>query len=523
MTHGKATRSTETPETPAPREFEELLPEVFRQMAEHAPIAISITDLRANILYANRAFSSTTGYSRAEVIGKNESMLSNGTTPRLVYQALWSRLAQKKPWSGVLVNRRKDGSLYLAELTVAPVLDEHGEVSHYLGMHRDSSDLHELEQRVSNQRLMIEAVVNAAPAAMVVLDHEQRVALSNPSFCRLARELAADGSSEGLVDLLRENLAVPFAALESQGKAFSGKEISFDLGGRSPRWLSCHGMAIHVEDERAQVFFAPGEERYLLLTLNDISELRQKQQDSHLNALKALLAEEELLAGMRETFSGAIHRLQGPVNLISAALRMLERRLGDQAGSDPVLAAMREASAAGMEALDSLSGAMPVRPAESKMPVNVNQLIREVITLSTDRLLAQGIVVDWKPALRLPWVMGVESRLRSMIKQLVDNAIEAMSQSQVSRRELFISTGVENQQVVRMEISDSGPGIPAGLELKVFEPFFSTKPPYKAGHGMGLSMVQEIVTEHAGTVYIDTTYHDGCRVVVELPFSAAGN
>jgi len=520
MTQGKATCSNDTPAIPAASA--DLLPEVFRQMAEHAPIAISITDLKANILYANHAFSSTTGYSREEAIGKNESLLSNGTTPRLVYQALWSRLAQKKPWSGVLVNRRKDDSLYLAELTVAPVLDEHGETIYYLGMHRDSSDLHELEQRVSNQRLMIEAVVNAAPAAMVVLDRDNRVVLSNPSFTRLARELVADGSGAGLVALLRENLALPFAALESQGRAFSGKEIPLDLGGYAPRWLSCHGLAIHVEDERAQEFFAPGEERYLLLTVNDISELRQKQQDSRLNALKALMAEEELLDGMRETFNGAIHRLQGPVNLISAALRMLERRLGEQAGNDPVLSAMREASAAGMEALDSLSGAMPLRRLEAKMPVNVNQLIREVISLCTDDLLAQGIVVDWQPALRLPWVMGAESRLRSMIKQLIVNAIEAIGQSQVSRRELFISTRVEQQQVVRMEISDSGPGIPAERVLKVFEPFFSTKPPHSAGHGMGLSMVQEIVNEHAGTVHIDTAYRDGCRVVVELPFTTAG-
>ncbi len=520
MTQGKPSRRSDAPAQPAAGA--ELLPEVFRQMAEHAPIAISITDLKANILYANRAFSTTTGYALAEVIGKNESMLSNGTTPRLVYQALWSRLAQKKPWSGVLVNRRKDGSLYLAELTVAPVFDEHGETLYYLGMHRDTSDLHELEQRVSNQRLMIEAVVGAAPAAMVVLDRDNRVVLSNPSFARLARELTEGGSGDSLVALVRENLAVPFAALEGEGRAFSGKEIPLDLGGHAPRWLSCHGMAIHVEDERAQVFFAPGAERYLLLTLNDISELRQKQQDSRLNALKALMAEEELLDGMRETFNGAIHRLQGPVNLISAALRMLERRLGEQAGNDPVLSAMREASIAGQEALDSLSGAMPVRRAEAKMPVNVNQLIREVISLCTDELLAQGIVVDWQPALRLPWVMGAESRLRSVIKQLVMNAIEAVAHSQVSRRELFISTRVENQQVVRMEIVDSGPGIPAELALKVFEPFFSTKPPHAAGHGMGLAMVQEIVSEHAGTVHIDTSYRDGCRVVVELPFSAAG-
>ncbi len=136
------------------------------------------------------------------------------------------------------------------------------------------------------------------------------------------------------------------------------------------------------------------------------------------------MAEEELLDGMRETFNGAIHRLQGPVNLISAALHMLERRLGDKADGDPVLSAMREASQAGMDALESLSGSIPLRQTGNCVPVNVNQLIREVVSLMTDQLLAQGIVVDWQPALRLPWVMGSEGRLRSMIKQLLENAIE---------------------------------------------------------------------------------------------------
>lgn len=499
---------------------DELLPEVFRQTVEHAPIAISITDLKANILYANRAFSSTTGYASDEVIGRNEAMLSNGTTPQLVYQSLWGRLAQKKSWSGVLVNRRKDTSLYLAELTVAPVLDDQGQAIYYLGMHRDTSEQHELEQRVSNQRLLIEAVVNAAPEAMVVLDRQQQVMLSNPSFCELARELASDGSNDGLVALLQENLATHFDALEQQGTSFYGKELSFDRDNRPTRWLSCHGVAVHVEDEQAHVFFSPIEERYLLLTINDISELRQRQQDSRLNALKALMAEEELLDGMQETFNGAIHRLQGPVNLISAATRMLERRLGDKADNDPVLNAMREASAAGQEALDSLGGSIPVRMAEARMPVNLNQLIRDVVSLSTDQLLAQGIVVDWQPALRLPWVMGGENSLRSMIKHLISNAIEAMSHNQADERELFISTRVENH-VVRMEITDSGPGIPPDLALKVFEPFFSTKPPHHYGRGMGLPVVQEIVSKHAGIVHVDTDYQEGCRVIVELPFSAS--
>jgi len=98
--------------------------DVFMKAVDSCPVGISITDLKANILYANQAFNEITGYAENELIGHNESILSNHTTPSLVYQTLWGRLSQKKPWIGVLVNRRKDDSLYLAELTVAPVISK---------------------------------------------------------------------------------------------------------------------------------------------------------------------------------------------------------------------------------------------------------------------------------------------------------------------------------------------------------------------------------------------------------------
>lgn len=498
---------------------EHLSPDVFLQAVEHAPVAISITDLHANILYANRAFSHVTGYRSDEVIGKNESILSNRTTPRLVYQALWGRLHQKKAWSGVLVNRRKDNSLYLAELNVAPVLNGQDDVVYYLGMHRDTSDMHELEQRVANQKHMIEGVINAAPVAMVLLDQEQRIVMANQAFRQLTSTLTQSDSMEDALSSIQYRLGDRYQALVNVGMGFSSVEIAFDVSHYRQNWYLCDGCSITQEDEEPGNFFSQPGSRHLLLTINDITELRQRQQDSQLNALKALMAEEELLEGMRETFNGAIHRLQGPVNLIGAALKMLQRRLGEQAKQDPVVLAMQEAQNAGLEALDSLSASIPVAMEEAKMPVNMNQLLREVINLSISDLLAQGIVVDWKPALHLPWVMGSEARLRSALKQLVANAIEAMSSRTISRRELFIASSVE-KQVVRIEITDSGPGIPGELIFKVFEPFFSTKPPHKGCRGMGLPMVHEIVSEHAGTVYIDSGYRQGCRMIVELPYSA---
>ncbi|TVZ38769.1 nitrogen fixation negative regulator NifL [Alteromonadaceae bacterium 2753L.S.0a.02] len=495
----------------------DLTPEVFHQAVEHAPVAISITDLQANILYANRAFSKVTGYSSDEVIGKNESILSNHTTPRLAYQALWGRLLQKKSWSGLLVNRRKDDSLYLAELSVSPVLNQEDDVVYYLGMHRDSSDLHELEQRVNNLSQMISTVINSSPIAIVLLDRKNDIVLMNPTFQKLVTYLAPDKSLEEAKEALFRMLGSDFRELCDNGTPFHSHEVTFDEGGPGQRWYVCNGTAINLEDEKPSNFFNQPETQHTLLTIDDITEFRKRQQDSQLNALKALIAEEELTHATRETFNGAIHSLQGPVNLIGAAVSMLERRPEKFSADDPVIQALRDAQKAGNEALENLIASLPVTQEQAKLPVNINEVIRNVISLSTHKLLAHGIVVDWQPAKHLPTVSSREGKLVSAFRNLVDNAIEAMSDSNLEKRELKIRTSAD-KHIIRIEIIDSGPGVPNDLRFKIFEPFFSTKPPHKGGRGMGLSMVQETILEHAGTVSVDTKHGAGCCMVVELPF-----
>ncbi|RTL32931.1 MAG: nitrogen fixation negative regulator NifL, partial [Rhodocyclaceae bacterium] len=162
---------------------------LFLEAVEQAPIAISITDPQARILYANPAFEGVTGYAPSEVLGLNESILSYKTTPRSVYETLWKSLHEKKTWNGTLVNRRKDGSRYIAELTITPILDSKGETAYCLGMHRDVTALHALKQKVQNQKALIESVIDVAPIAIALLDDQQRVVLDNHEYKQLTDDL----------------------------------------------------------------------------------------------------------------------------------------------------------------------------------------------------------------------------------------------------------------------------------------------------------------------------------------------
>ncbi len=491
-----------------------LPPWVFAKVVDQLTIAVCLTDTHANILYVNPAFTEVTGYTASEVIGGNTAMLSDRCTPARVYDQLWRQIKRGKPWTGLLVNRRKRSTVYLAELTVIPIQDPQAETACFLGIHRDVTAMHHLEQQVHYQKALIESMVDAAPAVIALLDENGRVILDNHEYKKLVGDLRVREPAAEFLRALRETLGETFPWGASAEHGFRDREVSFDPGGKGqPRWFSCSGVWFREQDSSAATFFKPVRQTYLLLMANEISALKRQQEAVGMNAMRALLAEQERVRSMREALQAAIFQMQGPMNLISAARDLLERR-GAQA--DPALRhALNQAAATGQTALERLRALVPAMPPEAAAPVNINQLLREVLELCKQRLLAGGTVVDWKPAPMLPAVTARAGRLRGMFKQLIDNALDAMDSNRHQPRELRITTATQ-EQTVSVVIEDTGPGVAADLHWRIFEPFFTTK--RAATHvGLGLAMVQEVVNEQRGMITLDPDYGTGCRWQVVLP------
>lgn len=497
-----------------------LPPSLLAETVRQAPVAISITDERANILYVNKAFTETTGYTLADSLGHNESMLSDKRTPRQVYDALWGRLQEQVPWRGRLLNRHKDGHPYLAELVVAPILSLEGETTHYIGMHRDVTALYQLEREVADQKLLIETVVDSMPVAAVLLDGDDRVVLDNQAYKKLDSDLGLREPSRLFLEALREEMGAEWGRLQARRGVFRNREVRYDRGGRhGPRWFSCSGTWFERGDGSVDAFFRENPKTYLLLTLDDVTLQKKNEAETRLNALKALMAEEEKIQSLRETLLGAMHHIQGPLNLLSAAKTLLQRR-GKERQNPALLDILDQIIEAGGESLDRLKQCVPESGEAATGPVNINQLLHEGIVLLTQKMLAAGVVIDWKPTPVLPSIMGRETRLRALFKQILENAIEAMNQAGVERRELRISTWPD-EDLVHVCIEDTGPGVPEELRVRAFEPFFSTKNSGGQRHsGMGLTMAQEIVNQHRGLIRFDPAYREGCRVHIQLPARA---
>ena len=101
---------------------------------------IFVTDAQGTIQFVNPAFKRMTGYSGEEAVGQNLRILKSGEHDELLYRNLWETISGGKTWSGQMVNKRKDGTLYTEETTISPVRDALGQIVNYMGVGRDITD-----------------------------------------------------------------------------------------------------------------------------------------------------------------------------------------------------------------------------------------------------------------------------------------------------------------------------------------------------------------------------------------------
>lgn len=124
--------------------------ERFRNAVEHAGHGVVITDSTGTIEYVNRAFEETTGYSAAEVLGEDPSILKSGEHDESLYREMWATILDGEIWQGELVNERKDGSRYVIDQTISPLSDS-GNIEGFVAINRDVTQLKKYRQEIEQQ------------------------------------------------------------------------------------------------------------------------------------------------------------------------------------------------------------------------------------------------------------------------------------------------------------------------------------------------------------------------------------
>jgi diguanylate cyclase (GGDEF)-like protein/PAS domain S-box-containing protein len=141
---------------------------------EAAANAIVITDSQGTIIWVNHAFSTMTGYSREEALGKNARLLKSGEQPEAYYAKLWSTISSGKVWQGEMVNRRKDGTTYTEEMTITPVSQgfDNAADTQFVAIKQDITDWKRAEEALRQSETQYRLLFDGNPVPMWVFDRE---------------------------------------------------------------------------------------------------------------------------------------------------------------------------------------------------------------------------------------------------------------------------------------------------------------------------------------------------------------
>jgi PAS domain S-box-containing protein len=155
------------------------------QAIEQAAEGVVITDVAGCIQYVNPAFTSMTGYSRQEAIGRNPRLLKSGKHDVGFYESLWGTIMAGNTWHGEITNQRKDGRLYTAEMTIAPVRDLAGAITNFISFKQDVTERRRASEDLLLKTALLEAQSETTLDGILVVDPAGRVVLSNRQFAQM--------------------------------------------------------------------------------------------------------------------------------------------------------------------------------------------------------------------------------------------------------------------------------------------------------------------------------------------------
>ena len=210
---------------------------------EQSPSAVMITDTQGIIEYINPRLSEMTGYTSDELLGQNNSILKSGEMSADIFTDMWQKLRNGNTWSGQLLNRKKDGTLFWDSTSISPLRTDAGDISHFIAVKEDITE----RLRAEEQLRMVAAVFETSNEAIMVADHQSNIKVVNAAFEHITGYSADEvrGKNPNLLSSGRHDRGFyddMWNSLNTQG-CWSGEIWNRRKDGRVyPEWLSISAL-----------------------------------------------------------------------------------------------------------------------------------------------------------------------------------------------------------------------------------------------------------------------------------------
>jgi two-component system nitrogen regulation sensor histidine kinase NtrY len=353
---------------------------------------------------------------------------------------------------------------------------------------RSTAELRRSNLALDERRRYIETLVANLSTAVISLDPSGRVTTANPAVEKILGVRMAAGDVAETV-LRGEGLASLGELLRQPCRA---EQDSVRRDVELPETSPTQHVSVQVSPLKGR----SGEDLGRLIMVEDLSDV--------LRAQTAL--------AWQEVARRIAHEIKNPLTPIQLAAQRLRKKFLARADDlDQVLleaTASIEHEVGGLKRLVDEFSRFARMPQVEPEPVDFAEVVSSVLSLY------KGLPgIEWDISLDpgLGRIRLDAQQVRRALINLIDNAVEAMSDEGTIRVSARAAGGGGS---VRLEVADSGPGIPPADRDKMFAPYFSTK---RKGTGLGLAIVHKVVTDHRGTIRVEDNRPRGVRFVIEIP------
>jgi PAS domain S-box-containing protein len=271
-------------------------------------------------------------------------------------------------------------------------------------------------------------------------------------------------------------------------------------------WVQLYVFAIPDRASHSQLAFG---------MLFDITE--KKQAEDALQEMRGELARVARLTRMDAITASIAHEINQPIGAVvanaNAGLRWLSRETPDLGETRAALQRVVRDGHQAAELIKQIRAKFKTG-GQNRVPVDLNELIREVVALAQTELQKRPIVVHLDLADELPPVTADRVQLQQVISSLITNAVDAMDMVTDRSRIIRVESNFNDRNEVLVAVADAGTGVEPELVDRIFDTFFTTKP---HGMGMGLSISRSIIEAHEGRLWVEPGVCNGAVFRLSLP------
>jgi PAS domain S-box-containing protein len=469
---------------------------------------IMVTEARSQdepdptVIFINEAMERILGYSSAEVIGFSPAkFLSDKTDPRALAD-IREAIKNHRPIRRQVVNRCKDGRELVMDADISPIFDALGRCTHYVGIHRDVTELNGVMHRIEEQAKLLDQTQDA----ILVRDLDGKVVFWNKAAERIYGWTAAEAVGRNVSELIYADTE---KFREMNALVIEKGEWTGEL-----RHVRKDRRELNIEARWSIVRDKEGRPVSVLAVNTDVTE-KKKIESQFMRAQR--MESIGVLAG------GIAHDLNNILAPIILSLDMLKETATDQ--RTKVIVETIEISA--RRGADIVAQVLSfARGVEGRrVEIQCRYLLRDLEHIIKDTF-PKNIRLHLVLAEEVWTVAGDPTQIHQILLNLCVNARDAMPDGGT------LTIGAENRMIdeqyvamniqakagpyVVLSVTDSGTGIPAEIIDKIFEPFYTTKEIGK-GTGLGLSTVLAIVKSHDGFINVYSEPGHGTTFKIYIP------